>query len=72
MNAEKVLLDRLKRMEIQKTFKDRMAALPVSNAHFCDEISIAYSTMSRLLSLNYAAGWKTINRVEDGLKKYNL
>lgn len=72
MNAKEILDDRVKRMEIQKTFRDRLDNYPQSHAKFCDEIGLAYSTMSRLLALQYAAGWKLINQIESGLKKNGL
>lgn len=72
MSAKDILDDRVKRMEIQKTWPERMTSLKTSRASFCDRMGIAPSTMCRLLNLTYAAGWDTINRVEKAMKKENL
>jgi hypothetical protein len=72
MKAATILEDRVKRMEIQKTWKERLDKLTTSRAAFCEKEGINTSVLCRMEKCNLAAGWDWIEKIESSLKRYGL
>lgn len=70
--AEKEFQDRAERLEIQKTWYDRLSKLETSRASFCVKHGLNQSVVCRLAKLDMAAEWETIKKVENALKAENL
>lgn len=72
MKPAQKLEDAVERLNIQKTWKERLDHFPKSRRAFCQKHNINPSVLCRFEKLRMAAGWAWINRVEGALKSEGL
>lgn len=70
--AEKEFHDRAERLEIQKTWYNRLDKLDTSRAAFCVKHGLNQSIVCRLAKLDMAAEWETIKKIENAMKKEGI
>lgn len=61
--------DQVKRMEIQKTWKERLnGVLSGNRTAFCEKYGLNNSVLCRYEQMSISAGWESINKIENALK----
>lgn len=70
MKAADYVQDQVNRMELQKTWSERLDKIMGGNrTAFCERYDLNNVILCRYERLNIAAGWDAINKIEKAIKK---
>lgn len=69
MKALECLEDAMRRMQMQRMWKERMDSMSISRREFCKKYGFNDSMMCRFVNLQIAAGDEWIEKVEKALEQ---